>query len=163
MNGTMIQYFHWYIPTNTLWKEVAEKASYLSSLGITSAWLPPAYKASTGADSVGYDPYDLYDLGNLTKKKPFEQNMVPRRVYFCYQSTSYLWNSSDCGHRAQSQSRWNEKEAMQAYRVDWNNQEQVTSDVRTIEAYTKFTFGEEMKNILPSLGIINVSQASIKI
>ena len=49
MNGTMIQYFHWYTPGDGfLWKDVAEKAGYLAQLGITMAWLPPAYKGNSG-------------------------------------------------------------------------------------------------------------------
>ncbi len=141
MNGTMIQYFHWYIPTNTLWKEVAEKASYLSSLGITSTWLPPAYKASTGADSVGYDPYDLYDLGEFDQKGTIRTKYGTKEEYISAIKALHTYGIQAIvdivlNHKAGG----DEKEAMQAYRVDWNNREQVTSDVRTIEAYTKFTF-----------------------
>ena len=65
----MIQYFHWYTPGDGfLWKDVAEKAEYLAQLGITMAWLPPAYKGNSGENSVGYDPYDLFDLGEFDQK-----------------------------------------------------------------------------------------------
>ena len=67
-NATLIQYFHWYIPNGMLWKELKENALKLSELGITAAWLPPAYKAAGGGYSVGYDPYDLYDLGEFDQK-----------------------------------------------------------------------------------------------
>ena len=37
MNGTMIQFFHWYTPGDSfLWKHVQESAHYLSELGITA-------------------------------------------------------------------------------------------------------------------------------
>ncbi|RYZ20532.1 MAG: alpha-amylase [Chitinophagaceae bacterium] len=69
MNGTMIQLFHWYSPADgTYWNWVREQAPHLASLGITAAWLPPACKATEGAASVGYDVYDLYDLGEFDQK-----------------------------------------------------------------------------------------------
>ena len=69
MNGTMIQYFHWYTEGDgKLWEEVQQNAEYLAELGITMVWLPPAYKANGGGFSVGYDPYDLFDLGEFDQK-----------------------------------------------------------------------------------------------
>ncbi|RYF79444.1 MAG: hypothetical protein EON98_14600, partial [Chitinophagaceae bacterium] len=48
-NGTMIQYFHWYIPADgKFWKQVAEQAPRLAELGINAVWLPPACKAAAG-------------------------------------------------------------------------------------------------------------------
>ena len=69
INGTMIQFFHWYNEDNgTLWDEVAGQAEKLSSLGINAVWLPPAYKAAAGGVSPGYDVYDLFDLGEFDQK-----------------------------------------------------------------------------------------------
>ena len=49
MNSTMIQFFHWYTPGDSfLWDHAAEKAKYMADLGITAAWLPPAYKGAGG-------------------------------------------------------------------------------------------------------------------
>jgi alpha-amylase len=31
-------------------------------------WLPPAYKGASGGYSVGYDSYDLFDLGEFDQK-----------------------------------------------------------------------------------------------
>src|SRR5689334_16586261 len=68
-NGTMIQYFHWYISNDgNFWKELSQNAPQLAALGITAAWLPPAFKAAAGSHSVGYDVYDLYDLGEFDQK-----------------------------------------------------------------------------------------------
>ena len=44
-----------------------EKVKELSAAGFTAFWLPPACKAANG-DSMGYDPYDFYDLGNIDQK-----------------------------------------------------------------------------------------------
>lgn len=37
-------------------------------IGLTTIWLPPACKASAGAQGNGYDVYDLYDLGESDQK-----------------------------------------------------------------------------------------------
>ena len=66
---TLLQFFHWnYQDGGRLWKEVEEKAGALSAMGITDVWLPPAYKGASGGSSVGYDTYDLFDLGEFDQK-----------------------------------------------------------------------------------------------
>ncbi|MBS2694000.1 alpha-amylase, partial [Salmonella enterica subsp. enterica serovar 1,4,[5],12:i:-] len=63
---TLLQFFHWYYPDGgKLWQEAAERAPHLAELGITDLWLPPAYKGASGGYSVGYDTYDLFDLGEF--------------------------------------------------------------------------------------------------
>ena len=66
MSGrTLLQFFHWYTPGGgRLWAELAERAPDLARMGITDVWLPPVYKGASGGQSVGYDTYDLYDLGD---------------------------------------------------------------------------------------------------
>ena len=54
INGTMMQYFEWYMNCNqNLWNTVAQNAKLLSDIGITALWLPPAYKGIGGKDDVG--------------------------------------------------------------------------------------------------------------
>ncbi|MEG1348072.1 MAG: alpha-amylase family glycosyl hydrolase, partial [Hafnia sp.] len=66
---TLFQFFHWYYPDGgKLWPEVAEKAEYLAQLGMSHVWLPPASKGASGGYSVGYDSYDLFDLGEFDQK-----------------------------------------------------------------------------------------------
>lgn len=68
-NGVMMQYFHWYTPSDgSLWAEVKKQAQKLSDQGITSLWLPPAYKGIAGSYDVGYGVYDMYDLGEFDQK-----------------------------------------------------------------------------------------------
>ncbi len=68
-NGVMIQYFHWYTAADgSLWKQLENNASALAEAGITSVWLPPAYKGSAGGSDVGYGVYDLFDLGEFDKE-----------------------------------------------------------------------------------------------
>ncbi|MDF5726334.1 MAG: alpha-amylase [Rhizonema sp. PD37] len=69
VNGVMMQYFHWYIPPDgNLWNELKARAKDLANAGITSVWLPPAYKGTAGGYDVGYGVYDMYDLGEFDQK-----------------------------------------------------------------------------------------------
>ncbi len=68
-NPTLLQCFHWYYPTGgELWREVTALAPNLNEIGINMVWLPPAYKGASGGYSVGYDSYDLFDLGEFDQK-----------------------------------------------------------------------------------------------
>ncbi len=46
---------------------LCELAPRLKSLGIDAVWIPPTYKNS-GTNSVGYSPFDHYDLGDKYQK-----------------------------------------------------------------------------------------------
>lgn len=68
-NKTLMQYFEWYLPENSLhWQRVSAQAKELKEAGINMLWLPPAYKGANGNKSVGYDVYDTYDLGEFDQK-----------------------------------------------------------------------------------------------
>lgn len=68
-NPTLLQCFHWYYPEGgKLWPELAERADGFNDIGINMVWLPPAYKGASGGYSVGYDSYDLFDLGEFDQK-----------------------------------------------------------------------------------------------
>ena len=68
-NGVMLQYFHWYTPNDgSLWNQLSENAKTLAEVGITSVWLPPAYKGANGENDTGYGVYDLFDLGEFDQK-----------------------------------------------------------------------------------------------
>lgn len=71
----MMQYFEWNLPNDgNLWKQLKADAKHLHEIGITSVWIPPAYKADEQQDE-GYATYDLFDLGE------FEQNNTVRTKY----------------------------------------------------------------------------------
>ena len=68
-NGIMIQYFHWYLPSDgNLWKQIKEDAPHLKDLGFSTIWFPPAFKGTSGGEGEGYGIYDLYDLGEFDQK-----------------------------------------------------------------------------------------------
>lgn len=74
-NGTLMQYFEWYAPNDgNHWNRLRSDAESLAHKGITSVWIPPAYKG-TSQNDVGYGAYDLYDLGSSIKKERCGRNM----------------------------------------------------------------------------------------
>lgn len=70
--GVMMQAFYWDCPRHencefAFWPRVERELPALRAAGITALWLPPVSKAG-GAVSMGYDPYDYYDLGEFDQK-----------------------------------------------------------------------------------------------
>jgi alpha-amylase len=72
--GVLFQAFYWNCPgeenqDGTWWNFLASKIAELQRAGITALWLPPASKAANiGGPSMGYDPYDFWDLGDFNQK-----------------------------------------------------------------------------------------------
>jgi alpha-amylase len=72
--GVLMQAFHWDCPRVDgrefdWWNFVRLKIPSLGQIGFTALWLPPAHKAANlGGPSMGYDPYDYYDLGEFDQK-----------------------------------------------------------------------------------------------
>lgn len=141
-NGIMMQYFHWYVSEDgSLWKEVAEKAEWLSSLGITSIWLPPGYKGAAGGYSTGYDVYDLYDLGEFDQKGSVRTRYGTKEEYIRAVETLHKHNIQVIvdvvfNHKGGG----DEIEKFMAVKVDEENRNNIISEPQEIEAYTKFTF-----------------------
>jgi alpha-amylase len=82
VNGTMMQYFHWYInPDLILWNELKNKAQELANAGFTAMWLPPAYKGMAGTYDVGYAVYDMYDLGEFNQHGSIRTKYGTRQQY----------------------------------------------------------------------------------
>jgi len=68
----MFQAFYWDCPAEEelpyqWWTHIKSKLPELARAGFTSLWLPPACKAADDI-SMGYDPYDYYDLGEFDQK-----------------------------------------------------------------------------------------------
>jgi len=138
----MIQFFHWYSEGNgKLWKHAEEQAEYLSQLGITSAWFPPAYKGLEGENSVGYDAYDLFDLGEFDQKNSIQTKYGTKEDYKNAIKALKGHNIQVIvdivlGHKAGG----DELERFKVVKVDENDRKKVISDVFEIESFTKFTF-----------------------
>jgi alpha-amylase len=47
-NGTIMQYFEWYLPNDGQhWNNLNKDSSHLQDIGVTAVWIPPAYKRMT--------------------------------------------------------------------------------------------------------------------
>ena len=67
-NGVLFQAFYWDVPEGNWYNTIASKIPELKNIGVDSIWLPPPYKGASGGYSMGYDPYDYYDLGEYNQK-----------------------------------------------------------------------------------------------
>ncbi len=64
----MLQAFYWDVPQYTWYNTINETLPEINASGFDSIWLPPPSKAQSGGNSMGYDPYDYYDLGEFNQK-----------------------------------------------------------------------------------------------
>lgn len=70
--GVMLQAFYWDCPLlesceHKWWVKIKNYIPALQKAGFTAIWLPPISKAAFWK-SMGYDPYDYYDLGEFNQK-----------------------------------------------------------------------------------------------
>lgn len=142
MNGTMIQFFHWYTDGDSfLWKHTKDQSQYLADLGITAAWLPPAYKCTNAVYSVGYDPYDIFDLGEFDQKGNVVTKYGSKDEYIAAVKALKDKNIQVIAdvvlnHKAGG----DDLEKFKVIEVDEEDRNKDISDVMEIESYTKFTF-----------------------
>ena len=142
MNGTMMQYFEWYLDCHqNLWNTLGERAEELASLGITSMWLPPAYKAMEGAEGVGYSVYDLYDLGEFDQKGTVKTKYGSKEDYL-----NCIISLQQAGIEAYADIVLNHKmgadmlQTIPANRIDWGDHNIALSNNEIVRVATKFTF-----------------------
>jgi len=50
------------------WDHLAKQTHALRKAGFSAVWLPPVWKGASGIQSVGYDPFDDYDLGSKDQR-----------------------------------------------------------------------------------------------
>lgn len=141
-NGVMMQYFHWYLPSNgTLWTELENNAADLNAAGITAIWMPPSYKGMAGGLDVGYGVYDLYDMGEFNQKGSIRTKYGTRAQY--EDAISALQNNGInvygdvvFNHKAGA----DDTEWFNAIRCDSNNRNNQYGASTYIEGWTEFTF-----------------------
>jgi len=141
-NGTILQFFHWYYPTDgSLWKKVKTEAPHLAEMGFSAIWLPPASKGTNGTFSVGYDVYDPYDLGEFDQKGSVRTKYGTRQEFLdaveaIHQAGMQVYLDIVQNHLAGG----DEKELVSARKVDPEDRTKFISEPFDIEAFTKFTF-----------------------
>lgn len=141
-NKTMMQYFEWYLPSDkSLWKKVVKEAKHLKEAGITSVWLPPAYKGACGVNDVGYAVYDTYDLGEFYQKGTVETKYGSKDEYLrairtLQENGIEVLADIVLGHRMGA----DEKERIFAYGDDANDRNVEIHGKKKVTVWTKFTF-----------------------
>lgn len=141
-NGTMMQYFQWYLPSDgTLWNKVSKEAENLKNIGITALWLPPAYKGNGGIYDVGYAVYDLYDLGEFYQKNTIRTKYGTKEEYInaiksLKKNGIQAYADISLDHKIGA----DETEMVLATEDDGNDRNRAISQRELIEAWTKFTF-----------------------
>jgi alpha-amylase len=141
-NGVMMQYFHWYNePDGKLWREVEQSAEELAKLGVTSLWLPPAYKGTGGGYDVGYGVYDLFDLGEFDQKDSVRTKYGTKDEH-----VAAIKAAQKAGIRIYADAVFNHKmgadleEEAQATPLSLDNRNEAIGEYQTIKAWTHFTF-----------------------
>jgi alpha-amylase len=141
-NGVMMQYFHWYCPADgSLWNQVAETATELAQAGITSLWLPPAYKGTGGGMDVGYGVYDLFDLGEFDQKGSVRTKYGTKEEYL-----HAIQTAQTAGIRIYADVVFNHKlgadleEEVEATPFSPDNRTETVGEYQKIKAWTHFTF-----------------------
>ncbi len=142
INGTLLQFFHWYIPADgSLWNKLKDDTAYLASLGINAVWLPPAQKGADGPNASGYDVYDIYDLGEFDQKGSVRTKYGTKKeliaaVNAAHKNGIQVYADIVVNHLGGA----DEKEKISVKKVDPENRNEFISEAFEIEAYTKFTF-----------------------
>ena len=141
-NKTLMQYFEWYLrPENKLWNKAIANAQYLSAIGITDVWFPPAYKGAGGKYDVGYSAYDLYDLGEFDQKGTIKTKYGSKDEYL-----DAIIALKQAGIESYADIVLNHKmgadaiQTIPATKVDWTNHNQENYQKETVKVATKFTF-----------------------
>jgi alpha-amylase len=138
----MMQYFHWYCPEDgSLWNQVAENATDLAKAGITSLWLPPAYKGTGGGMDVGYGVYDLFDLGEFDQKGSVRTKYGTKDEY-----VHAIQTAQKAGIRIYADVVFNHKlgadleEEVEATPFSTDDRTETVGEYQNIKAWTHFTF-----------------------
>lgn len=158
-----MQYFEWNLPNDgKLWTQLKEDARHLHDVGVTSVWIPPAYKADEQQDE-GYAVYDLYDLGE------FDQKGTVRTKYGTRQELEEAIAALHAnGISVYIDTVMNQKtgadytEKFMACEVDPENREQVIGAPVEVEGWTGYTFPGRGDKYSPSNGTGTTSPEPIR-
>ena len=142
LNGTMLQGFSWNLPADSQhWRRLGQMAPGFLNRGITSVWLPPAYKGTQGVMDVGYGVYDLWDLGEFDQRGGIPTKYGTRRELSSTIVALHELGIDVLGDIVLNQKLGaDETETVMAREVAADNRLQDVSDLEEIEAWTKFTF-----------------------
>jgi len=112
----------------------------LADWGLTALWIPPPTKAA-GQESVGYDIYDHWDLGEFDQKGGVRTKYGTKEQLLNMMSTAksngiVTYFDAVFNHKFGA----DDKERFLAKEVDWNERDKELTDLYEIEGWTKFTY-----------------------
>ncbi|QES89982.1 alpha-amylase [Rhizosphaericola mali] len=142
MKGTLLQSFHWYTEgEGKHWKKLKAQLDELKKWGITAMWLPPAYKSASGDVSVGYDVYDLFDLGEFDQKNSVVTKYGTKEEYLALTEKMHelhmeIYPDIVMNHKMGA----DEKEKVKVIKVEEEDRLKYDGEPFEAEIYTKFTF-----------------------
>jgi alpha-amylase len=137
-----MQFFEWYVPADGgHWKRFEQAIPELLELGITAAWLPPAYKGTRGPESEGYDVYDIYDFGEFDQKGTIATKYGTKDEYVqainsARQQGLQVYIDVVLNHMGGGE----ELETIRVRKVDPKDRTKFVSGEMDIQSYTRFTF-----------------------
>lgn len=140
-NYIMIQFFQWYLQNDgEHWKRLKNEAQHLGEIGVSGVWIPPSTKASS-QNSVGYDIYDLYDLGEFDQKgtvrtKYGTKEELKEAIEALHKNGLKVYADVVLNHKAGA----DETENFTVVEVDEKDRKKVISDPYEIKGWTKFNF-----------------------
>ena len=141
-NGTMMQWFHWYVPADgNHWNRLRDEAHALAQAGFSALWLPPAFKGIGGTSDVGYGVYDLFDLGEFEQQGTVATKYGTKDEYIaaikaCRDLGIHIYADVVFNHKMAADF----EEEFEATPVDPNNRFQPLGDPRPIKSWTGFHF-----------------------
>lgn len=74
---------------STWWQQATAELPELTRIGIHAVWHPVPVKGGSGAQSMGYDPYDLYDLGSKDQRGSIATRFGTRDQYLAYVAAAH--------------------------------------------------------------------------
>ena len=79
-SDVIMQGFYWNSPPGGIWWDsLGSLAPRLAAAGFSAIWFPAPTKGASGAYSMGYDPYDLYDFGQFDQEGSIETRFGSRQ------------------------------------------------------------------------------------
>ncbi len=154
INGVMFQAFHWYLPPDgNHWNWLKDEIPVLAQKGVTSVWLPPFSKAWGGMNangnqtSVGYDVYDLWDLGrykahsNDERTKYGHYDELIALIQKCKREKMQVYADLVFNHKMGAKNA----QKVRVQKVDSNNYNHALSDWIDKHLHCNFDFENRMK------------------
>ena len=142
VNPLLLQAFAWDLPADsTHWRLLADNAALLADCGVSSVWLPPAYKGQAGVEDVGYGVYDTYDLGEFDQKGTVPTKYGTKEDYLAAIEALHAAGISVVAdivlnHRMGG----DDTEVVRATPVDPHDRLRPIGDAEEITAWTRYTF-----------------------